>query len=42
MGEETARQRVVNVDMLEIYFYIENMVLWVRSEIDSSVLEFCG
>jgi hypothetical protein len=42
MGEETPHQRVVNVGILEIYFYIENLVLWVRSEIDGSVLEFCG
>jgi hypothetical protein len=24
-----------------LYFYIENMVLWARSEIDGSALEFC-
>jgi hypothetical protein len=25
----------------EFYFYIENLVLWARSEIDVSALEFC-
>jgi hypothetical protein len=24
-----------------VYFYIENLVLWARSEIDGSALEFC-
>jgi hypothetical protein len=39
MGEERARQRVVNVDMLEIYSGVENLALWARSEFSRLCLE---